>query len=70
MLSIDRKDFCPGNVDPYEDTPQRIGFNVTISAPHMHAYPLVNINNINNINIIDIINSIVQNNYISLPNNC
>eukprot|EP00002_Diphylleia_rotans_P011050 TRINITY_DN2192_c0_g1_i5.p1 TRINITY_DN2192_c0_g1~~TRINITY_DN2192_c0_g1_i5.p1 ORF type:complete len:223 (+),score=48.93 TRINITY_DN2192_c0_g1_i5:58-726(+) len=38
MLAIDRKDFCPSS--PYEDSPQRIGMNATISAPHMHAYAL------------------------------
>uniref|UniRef100_A0A7S0MZW5 protein-L-isoaspartate(D-aspartate) O-methyltransferase n=1 Tax=Cryptomonas curvata TaxID=233186 RepID=A0A7S0MZW5_9CRYP len=35
MLSCDRKNYCPR--DPYNDSPQPIGFNVTISAPHMHA---------------------------------
>ncbi|KAI8993493.1 protein-L-isoaspartate O-methyltransferase [Pilobolus umbonatus] len=38
MKSIDRKDFCPRY--PYEDSPQSIGYNATISAPHMHAYAL------------------------------
>lgn len=38
MLSVDRSDFCP--VDPYRDAPQSIGYNVSISAPHMHAYAL------------------------------
>ena len=38
MMQVDRKDFSEEN--PYEDSPQRIGFNVTISAPHMHAYAL------------------------------
>ena len=38
MLEVDRKDFSEEN--PYEDSPQRIGFNVNISAPHMHAYAL------------------------------
>jgi protein-L-isoaspartate(D-aspartate) O-methyltransferase len=36
--SIDRKDFT--TTDPYEDNAQRIGFNTTISAPHMHATTL------------------------------
>lgn len=38
MLSVDRKDFCP--ISPYFDSPQRIGYEATISAPHMHAYAL------------------------------
>uniref|UniRef100_A0A914DPK4 protein-L-isoaspartate(D-aspartate) O-methyltransferase n=1 Tax=Acrobeloides nanus TaxID=290746 RepID=A0A914DPK4_9BILA len=38
MLSFDRADFCPLN--PYEDRPQQVGFNTTISAPHMHALTL------------------------------
>ena len=35
MLRVDRKSYC--NHDPYKDRPQGIGYNVTISAPHMHA---------------------------------
>ena len=38
MIQIDRGDFSPEN--PYEDSPQPIGFNATISAPHMHAFAL------------------------------
>jgi protein-L-isoaspartate(D-aspartate) O-methyltransferase len=38
MLKVDRKDFI--NKDPYEDLPQNINYNATISAPHMHAYAL------------------------------
>ena len=38
MLDTDRADFCPYN--PYDDCPQSIGFNATISAPHMHAFAL------------------------------
>lgn len=38
MLSVDRADFCPHS--PYTDSPQDIGHNATISAPHMHAYAL------------------------------
>ncbi len=38
MLKVDRGDFT--NSYPYYDSPQRIGFNATISAPHMHAYAL------------------------------
>lgn len=33
MLSVDRADFCPEN--SYQDFPQQIGYNATISAPHM-----------------------------------
>ena len=33
MKSIDRGDFCKSN--PYYDSPQGIGYGVTISAPHM-----------------------------------
>ena len=39
MLAVDRKEFCPNN-DAYKDSPQPIGSNVTISAPHMHAHAL------------------------------
>ena len=38
MLQVDRSDFT--NSSPYYDSPQRIGYNATISAPHMHAYAL------------------------------
>uniref|UniRef100_A0A0R3RQE1 Protein-L-isoaspartate(D-aspartate) O-methyltransferase n=1 Tax=Elaeophora elaphi TaxID=1147741 RepID=A0A0R3RQE1_9BILA len=38
MLRVDRADFCPTN--PYQDFPQQIGYNATISAPHMHALAL------------------------------
>jgi protein-L-isoaspartate(D-aspartate) O-methyltransferase len=38
MKSIDRGDFAP--TDPYVDRPQPIGYNTTISAPHMHAVQL------------------------------
>jgi len=40
METTDRKDFIPDESNPYEDRPQRIGFNTTISAPHMHAMTL------------------------------
>ncbi|KAE9413689.1 hypothetical protein Angca_002677 [Angiostrongylus cantonensis] len=33
MLAVDRADFAP--VSPYRDQPQGIGWNATISAPHM-----------------------------------
>ena len=38
MMQVDRADFAPRS--PYEDKPQSIDYNVTISAPHMHAYCL------------------------------
>ena len=38
MLEVDRNDFAPEN--PYADRPIYIGYNVTISAPHMHAFAL------------------------------
>ena len=38
LMSVDRADFSPHG--PYEDRPQSINYNVTISAPHMHAYCL------------------------------
>ena len=38
MLEVDRKDFSQYN--PYQDSPQRIGYNTSISAPHMHALAL------------------------------
>jgi protein-L-isoaspartate(D-aspartate) O-methyltransferase len=38
MLRVDRKFYCPEG--PYFDLPNSIGYGVTISAPHMHAYAL------------------------------
>ena len=38
MLRVDRQNYCP--TSPYKDRPQGIGYNVTISAPHMHAHAL------------------------------
>lgn len=38
MLSVDRVNYCKNN--PYADSPQGIGYAVTISAPHMHAHAL------------------------------
>jgi len=40
MRNVDRKDFVPSNCDPYDDSPQPLGYGATISAPHMHAYAL------------------------------
>ena len=39
MLKVDRQDFT-SSYFPYYDSPQGIGYNATISAPHMHAYAL------------------------------
>ncbi|KAF6213138.1 hypothetical protein GE061_010853 [Apolygus lucorum] len=38
MASVDRGKYSDSN--PYDDSPQSIGYNVTISAPHMHAMAL------------------------------
>ncbi|XP_050711835.1 protein-L-isoaspartate(D-aspartate) O-methyltransferase-like isoform X2 [Eriocheir sinensis] len=38
MLRVDRGKYSKNN--PYMDSPQGIGFGVTISAPHMHAHAL------------------------------
>ncbi|GJD12462.1 Protein-L-isoaspartate(D-aspartate) O-methyltransferase [Galdieria sulphuraria] len=35
LLAVDRGHFC--KYRPYEDAPQPIGWNATISAPHMHV---------------------------------
>ncbi|CEO96581.1 hypothetical protein PBRA_005190 [Plasmodiophora brassicae] len=37
MMQVDRGHYVPRSGDPYEDSPQPIGYNATISAPHMHA---------------------------------
>lgn len=38
MSEVDRGNYAPMN--PYQDSPQIIGFEATISAPHMHAMML------------------------------
>ena len=38
MRNVDRGNYSPRS--PYLDSPQPIGFGVTISAPHMHAHAL------------------------------
>lgn len=38
MKKVDRGNYC--SVSPYMDSPQAIGYGVTISAPHMHAHAL------------------------------
>lgn len=42
LKSIDRADFVPNGstIHAYLDTPMRIGWNTTISAPHMHIITL------------------------------
>ncbi|KAG4116785.1 hypothetical protein ERO13_D12G189400v2 [Gossypium hirsutum] len=37
METIDRALFVPDRTPAYADCPQEIGYNATISAPHMHA---------------------------------
>ncbi|KAJ9568170.1 hypothetical protein OSB04_004136 [Centaurea solstitialis] len=37
METVDRALFVPDGSPAYEDSPMQIGFNATISAPHMHA---------------------------------
>ncbi|KAK4844299.1 hypothetical protein QYF36_018633 [Acer negundo] len=37
METIDRAFFVPDGTPPYVDSPMAIGYNATISAPHMHA---------------------------------
>ncbi len=43
MRSVDRREFVPPqrSLYAYADSPQPLGFNATISAPHMHAFALV-----------------------------
>lgn len=40
MKAVDRVDFVLTKSEAYEDSPQPIGFNATISAPHMHGHCL------------------------------
>lgn len=37
METIDRGLFVPDGTPAYDDSPMSIGYNATISAPHMHA---------------------------------
>ncbi|WVW83124.1 protein-L-isoaspartate O-methyltransferase [Kwoniella bestiolae CBS 10118] len=43
MRKVDRKNYVPDQMYAYEDSPQRIGFGATISAPHMHAHACENL---------------------------
>jgi len=38
LKQVDRKYYAPTN--PYQDSPQSIGYQATISAPHMHAHAI------------------------------
>ncbi len=38
LKQVDRKNYAPTN--PYQDAPQSIGYQATISAPHMHAHAI------------------------------
>eukprot|EP01028_Stygiella_incarcerata_P002444 TRINITY_DN14561_c0_g1_i3.p1 TRINITY_DN14561_c0_g1~~TRINITY_DN14561_c0_g1_i3.p1 ORF type:complete len:231 (+),score=52.57 TRINITY_DN14561_c0_g1_i3:33-725(+) len=40
MLAVDRAHYVKHVHESYSDSPAPIGFNATISAPHMHAYCL------------------------------
>ncbi|KAJ1725730.1 hypothetical protein LPJ53_000209 [Coemansia erecta] len=41
MRAVDRGHFV--DYQPYQDSPQTIGYGATISAPHMHGYALENL---------------------------
>jgi protein-L-isoaspartate(D-aspartate) O-methyltransferase len=40
LISVDRGYFFDGSLSSYEDSPKNIGYNATISAPHMHGFAL------------------------------
>lgn len=40
LEGVDRRNYCAADSGCYDDAPQRIGFGITISAPHMHARAL------------------------------
>jgi protein-L-isoaspartate O-methyltransferase len=42
MVRVDRKNFVPEEMyhNAYSDMPRPIGWNTTISAPHMHSMTL------------------------------
>ncbi|KAI1727118.1 protein-L-isoaspartate(D-aspartate) o-methyltransferase (PCMT) domain-containing protein [Ditylenchus destructor] len=55
LLSVDRGDFTAGS--PYMDSPQSIGYGATISAPHMHAAALEQLESFvmrNNSRVLDV----------------
>eukprot|EP01059_Diplonema_ambulator_P028364 TRINITY_DN47147_c0_g1_i1.p1 TRINITY_DN47147_c0_g1~~TRINITY_DN47147_c0_g1_i1.p1 ORF type:complete len:246 (+),score=28.07 TRINITY_DN47147_c0_g1_i1:46-738(+) len=37
MLRVDRKHYVRDTTEAYQDSPQPIGYGVTVSAPHMHG---------------------------------
>lgn len=41
LMSVDRANYCA--TQPYQDSPQSIGYGATISAPHMHAHAAENL---------------------------
>lgn len=43
MRKVDRGNYCTNN--PYMDSPQGLGYAVTISAPHMHVHALQHLEN-------------------------
>ncbi|ORX39863.1 protein-L-isoaspartate O-methyltransferase [Kockovaella imperatae] len=43
MRKVDRANYVFHMRDAYEDSPQRIGYGATISAPHMHAHAVENL---------------------------
>jgi protein-L-isoaspartate(D-aspartate) O-methyltransferase len=38
FMKVDRGHYAPSKASAYEDSPQYIGYDATISAPHMHAH--------------------------------
>ncbi|CAI2354198.1 unnamed protein product [Caenorhabditis sp. 36 PRJEB53466] len=54
MKAVDRGDFSKR--DPYQDAPQKLGYNATISAPHMHAAALEYLQNhlVAGANVLDV----------------
>ncbi|KZT24906.1 protein-L-isoaspartate O-methyltransferase, partial [Neolentinus lepideus HHB14362 ss-1] len=43
MTKVDRANYVLDKGDAYIDSPQRIGYDATISAPHMHAHAAENL---------------------------
>jgi protein-L-isoaspartate(D-aspartate) O-methyltransferase len=43
FLKVDRAHYAPAPSGAYEDSPQSIGYDATISAPHMHATAVENL---------------------------
>lgn len=55
MLKTDRAFYCPSDT-PYVDRPFPIGFEATISAPHMHAHALEELKDrlVDGANVLDV----------------